>query len=115
MGEETAAHCLCSPFTCDTMGRQPATMPPFTTFEECVKFVQEWDAGKGTSNDDKLEAYGLYKQATVGDVNTDRPGMLNFSGKSKWDAWKAREGTSSEDAQATYIQTITAQFEKYGA
>ena len=46
-----------------------------------------------TSNDEKLEAYGLYKQATVGDVNTDRPGMLNFSGKSKWDAWKAREGT----------------------
>merc|ERR1712195_85071 len=73
------------------MGRQPATMPPFTTFEECVKFVQEWDAGKGTSNDEKLEAYGLYKQATVGDVNTDRPGMLNFSGKSKWDAWKARD------------------------
>merc|ERR1712195_423599 len=67
------------------MGRQPATMPPFTTFEECVKFVLEWDAGKGTSNDEKLEAYGLYKQATVGDVNTDRPGMLNFSGKSKWD------------------------------
>ena len=24
------------------------------------------------------EIYSLYKQATVGDVNTDRPGMLDF-------------------------------------
>eukprot|EP00344_Euplotes_crassus_P004558 CAMPEP_0197007608 /NCGR_PEP_ID=MMETSP1380-20130617/41492_1 /TAXON_ID=5936 /ORGANISM="Euplotes crassus, Strain CT5" /LENGTH=48 /DNA_ID= /DNA_START= /DNA_END= /DNA_ORIENTATION= len=26
------------------------------------------------SNDDLLRVYGLYKQATVGDCNTDRPG-----------------------------------------
>ena len=33
-------------------------------------------------------------QATVGDTNTARPGMMDFTGKAKWDAWKAQEGTS---------------------
>ncbi|MBA0687677.1 hypothetical protein Goari_015191, partial [Gossypium aridum] len=38
-----------------------------------------------------LILYGLYKQATVGPVNTDRPGMFNMREKYKWDAWKAVE------------------------
>ena len=32
------------------------------------------------SNDQKLVVYGLFKQSTVGDVNTERPGMLDFTG-----------------------------------
>uniref|UniRef100_A0A674D3M6 Diazepam binding inhibitor, acyl-CoA binding protein n=1 Tax=Salmo trutta TaxID=8032 RepID=A0A674D3M6_SALTR len=36
--------------------------------------------------------YGLYKQATLGNVNTERPGIFDFQGKSKWDGWKAQEG-----------------------
>ena len=40
------------------------------------------------TNDELKEIYGLYKQATVGDINTERPGMLDFKGKAKWDSWK---------------------------
>ncbi|GJX50990.1 strictosidine synthase-like 12-like protein [Tanacetum coccineum] len=47
-----------------------------------------------TSNDNKLALYGLYKQATVGPVNTDRPGMFSMAERAKWDAWKAVEGIS---------------------
>jgi len=36
--------------------------------------------------------YALFKQASVGDVNTDRPGMLDFKGKAKWDAWSGKKG-----------------------
>ncbi|KAL4688322.1 acyl-CoA-binding protein isoform X3 [Trachypithecus francoisi] len=39
------------------------------------------------ADDEMLFIYGRYKQATVGDVNTERPGMLDFTGKAKWDAW----------------------------
>ncbi|KAG7474175.1 acyl-CoA-binding domain-containing protein 7 [Solea senegalensis] len=39
-----------------------------------------------------LDLYGLYKQATVGDVNTDRPGLFDMKGKAKWDAWDSRKG-----------------------
>ena len=42
----------------------------------------------------------------IGDVNTARPGMLDFKGKAKWDAWSARKGTSQEDAQKAYIELI---------
>ncbi|MFQ6654115.1 hypothetical protein Gotur_025214 [Gossypium turneri] len=28
----------------------------------------------------------------VGNVNTDRPGMLSPTDRAKWDAWKAVEG-----------------------
>ncbi|CDS40408.1 acyl coenzyme A binding protein [Echinococcus multilocularis] len=44
------------------------------------------------SDDDKLYLYGLYKQATVGDVNTAKPGMLDVKGKAKWEAWNGRKG-----------------------
>ena len=35
----------------------------------------------GTSNDDKLKLYGLYKQGTVGDVNTGKPGIFDQKGR----------------------------------
>merc|ERR1711893_385212 len=56
------------------------------------------------SNDDLLELYGLFKQATVGDCNTDRPGMFDLKGKAKWDAWNGRKGMSKEDAEKAYIE-----------
>ena len=58
------------------------------------------------SNDDKLDFYALFKQATVGDVNTERPGMLDMKGKAKWDAWKAKEGMSQDDAKAAYVAKV---------
>ena len=34
------------------------------------------------SNDDKLALYGLFKQATVGDINTKKPGLFDQKGAS---------------------------------
>ncbi|XP_042477564.1 acyl-CoA-binding protein-like [Macadamia integrifolia] len=59
-----------------------------------------------TSNENKLILYGLYKQATVGPVNTSRPGMFNLAEKAKWDAWKAVEGKSKEEAMNDYITKV---------
>mmetsp|Transcript_28562 Transcript_28562/g.45835 ORF Transcript_28562/g.45835 Transcript_28562/m.45835 type:complete len:84 (+) Transcript_28562:65-316(+) len=58
------------------------------------------------SNEQMLELYGWFKQANVGDVNTDRPGMLDFKGKSKWDAWEKCKGTSKEDAMGKYVEAV---------
>ena len=60
----------------------------------------------GFSNEDKLEFYGLFKQATIGDCNTDRPGMFDQKGRAKWDAWKAKEGMSQDDAKEGYIAKV---------
>lgn len=58
------------------------------------------------SDADMLILYGLYKQVIVGDVNTARPGMLDFTGKAKWDAWDKNKGTSKEDAEKAYIAKV---------
>ena len=39
-------------------------------------------------------------------MNTERPGMLDMKGKAKWDAWKAKEGMSQDDAKAAYIAKV---------
>ena len=58
------------------------------------------------SDSDMLEIYSLFKQVTVGDCNTTRPGMLDFAGKAKWDAWNAKKGMTKEDAEAKYIAKV---------
>lgn len=58
------------------------------------------------SNDVLLKLYALYKQATEGDVNTERPGGFDFKNIAKWDAWKKQEGKSQEAARAEYVQFV---------
>lgn len=55
------------------------------------------------SNEDALVLYGLFKQATVGDVNTGRPGIFSPTDRAKWDAWNTRKGTSQDDAKEQYV------------
>ena len=66
------------------------------------------------SNENLLILYGLYKQATVGPVNTARPGVFNMKEKAKWDAWKAVEGKSKEEAMADYITKVKQLLEEAG-
>lgn len=58
------------------------------------------------TNDELLELYALYKQASVGDVQGSRPGMLDFKGRAKWDAWAARRGLSVEVAMQRYVALV---------
>jgi diazepam-binding inhibitor (GABA receptor modulating acyl-CoA-binding protein) len=58
------------------------------------------------SNDQLLDLYGFYKQATDGDVTGSRPGMLDLVGRAKFDAWAKRKGTSKDDAMKRYIVLV---------
>ncbi|XP_022078295.1 acyl-CoA-binding protein [Acanthochromis polyacanthus] len=66
------------------------------------------------TDDEMLQVYSLFKQASVGDVNTARPGMLDFTGKAKWDAWEKQKGKSKEDAMNEYINLVEELKNKYG-
>ncbi|KAM9807150.1 acyl-CoA-binding domain-containing protein 7 [Syngnathus typhle] len=55
------------------------------------------------SDQELLDLYGLYKQSTVGDINTDRPGMLDLKGKAKWDAWNSRKGMTKDAGMSAYV------------
>ena len=50
-------------------------------FEDAQKRVKELKSAP--SNDELLELYAFYKQATVGDVSGSRPGMLDLKGRAK--------------------------------
>ena len=58
------------------------------------------------SNEQLLELYGLYKQATEGDVSGSRPGLLDLKGRAKFDAWAGRKGTSKDDAMKRYVALV---------
>lgn len=82
----------------------------FLTAAEDVKKLTE-----RPSDQELLDLYGYYKQVTVGDINTDRPGMLSFDlkGKAKWDNWNSRKGMSKEDAEQVYIKLVEQLKQKY--
>ena len=61
---------------------------------------------KSLDDNGKLKLYGLYKQATVGDCNTDKPGFLDFKGKAKWEAWNKVKGKDKEVAKQEYVEYV---------
>ncbi|KAL4841790.1 hypothetical protein H8958_015185 [Nasalis larvatus] len=70
---------------------------------------------KARPDDGELkELYGLYKQAIIGDINIECPGMLDLKGKAKWEAWNLKKGLSTEDAMSAYISKAKELIEKYG-
>jgi acyl-CoA-binding protein len=58
------------------------------------------------SNDTLLELYSLFKQATEGDVQGKRPGMLDLKGRAKYDAWAGRKGLAREAAMQQYVALV---------
>jgi acyl-CoA-binding protein len=73
-------------------------------FEDAQQRVQTLK--KSPSTDELLELYSLYKQGTLGDVQGKRPGMLDFKGRAKYDAWAARKGISHDQAMQSYIALV---------
>ncbi|MBS8240527.1 acyl-CoA-binding protein [Marinobacter lipolyticus] len=77
-------------------------------FDEAVNYIQTAEGDFKPSNEMKLEFYALYKQATEGDVSGKRPGMMDFVGRAKYDAWAELKGTSSEEAMQKYIDKLNS-------
>jgi len=61
---------------------------------------------KAPDNDVKLQLYALYKQGSTGDCTGERPGMLDFVGRVKYDCWKNLAGTPKEEAMQQYVDLV---------
>uniref|UniRef100_A0ABD2WMR2 ACB domain-containing protein n=1 Tax=Trichogramma kaykai TaxID=54128 RepID=A0ABD2WMR2_9HYME len=68
---------------------------------------------KRPSDMELLELYALFKQGSIGDVNTSRPGMFDLKGKAKWDMWNNKKGMSQEEAKEAYIKFVDRLMEQY--
>ncbi|MHB2017711.1 MAG: acyl-CoA-binding protein [Candidatus Xenobia bacterium] len=61
---------------------------------------------KTPPNNVLLELYGLYKQASAGDVSGPAPAAFDIKGRAKYKAWEARKGMSADDAMREYIAYV---------
>jgi acyl-CoA-binding protein len=75
-----------------------------TAFDKAVK--ESKSLAERPDNATLLKIYALYKQATEGDVQGKRPGMLDMVGRAKFDAWAGLEGKTSETAMKEYVDLI---------
>ena len=80
-------------------------------FEKAV--AQSKELTKRPSNEELLQLYALYKQATDGDVTGDRPGGFDFKAIAKFDAWAETKGKSKEDAMKEYIALMARLYQQY--
>lgn len=73
-------------------------------FEEATKKAEI--KIKNYSDNDKLEIYKYYKQATIGDINIVKPSFLYFKDRAKWDTWNSVKGLTQNEAMKLYIKKI---------
>ncbi len=69
---------------------------------------------KRPSDGELLELYAWFKQASVGEVQGERPGMLKIKDRAKWDAWKKASGKNKEDSEKRYCDLVSSLVSKYG-
>jgi len=74
------------------------------TFEEAV--AKSKTLKERPSNDVLLKLYGLFKQASEGDVKGERPGGFDFKGAAKYDAWESQKGKAVVAASEEYIDFV---------
>lgn len=60
-------------------------------------------------NELRLKIYGLYRQATRGDVRGQHPGVLidNANKRAAYEAWAALKGLSTEEAMRQYLEEVS--------
>ena len=66
------------------------------------------------SNASKLELYGWYKQATVGECEAKRPSAFEVRARAKHDAWAARRGVARAGAMREYLSLLERVAREHG-
>jgi diazepam-binding inhibitor (GABA receptor modulating acyl-CoA-binding protein) len=76
-------------------------------FLQAVDAIQELNTKPSTNV--LLQLYGLYKQATIGDIDNSKlvkPGLLDVKGNIKWNSWNTYKGYSKYQAEIEYIKLV---------
>ncbi len=74
-----------------------------TQFQELLERVRTGNVDLSPTPAQKLELYGLYKQATEGDVTGDLPSAVDFVARAKYQAWEKCRGKTAQQAMQAYI------------
>merc|ERR1712038_1088703 len=96
MGSTVTAHCT-------SMDQQ---------FQEAAAAIKT-QVNKTLTDEELKEVYALYKQATCGDINIEKPGMTDIKGSAKWDGWNSKKGMGADTARKEYIKIVEKMKEKH--
>ena len=80
-------------------------------FQKAIGYIK--NLPQDFSNEELLELYGLYKQATIGDNNTTRPSIFNYRSLKKWQSWTSFKDITSDVAKTNYILLVQKLISKY--
>jgi diazepam-binding inhibitor (GABA receptor modulator, acyl-CoA-binding protein) len=80
-------------------------------FDKAVAMTKEFT--QRPTNEELLELYALFKQATEGDVSGERPGGFDFKAIAKFDSWEEQKGKSKEQAMQDYINLVNSLQQQY--
>ncbi len=75
-----------------------------TRFAEAAERVQQLP--EKPDNAQLLRLYALFKQGSSGDATGKRPGVMDFVGRAKHDAWSALAGMEREESMTAYIELV---------
>lgn len=65
------------------------------------------------SNEELLDLYALFKQATEGDNNEERPDGFDFKAIAKHDAWASKKGKTKDQAMESYVALMNSLYAQY--
>jgi diazepam-binding inhibitor (GABA receptor modulator, acyl-CoA-binding protein) len=80
-------------------------------FESAVTRSKELT--KRPDNEELLQLYSLFKQATDGDVSGECPEGFDFKAIAKYDAWADLKGKSKDEAKKEYISFVEKLYQQY--
>ncbi|KAF9652099.1 ACBP-domain-containing protein [Thelephora ganbajun] len=82
-------------------------------FDRAVEIVQSLPKNGPIQTDYEEKLTILYKQATVGNVTSTRPGIWDMLGRAKWDAWAKHKDLDKYEAKWLYVDALMKVLKKY--
>ena len=86
--------------------------PLEASFQHAAARVRQLDHGLDSAV--MLRLYALYKQSTLGPCTGSRPGLFQFTARTKWDAWNSLGSMTSRQAMADYVQLVNSDQARLG-
>ena len=76
---------------------------------------KKWTPQSAPSNRDRLELYALHKQAVSGDAPPSFSTAASAAERSKYQSWRSKSGTTTDEAMRQYLQEADRQVRVYGS
>jgi diazepam-binding inhibitor (GABA receptor modulating acyl-CoA-binding protein) len=78
------------------------------------KYISKVKKLENISNEDKLYLYANYKQSLIGNINIEKPSILNRVEIEKWKAWSKVKNISKEESMKNYIKKVKEIYKALG-